>query len=104
MFCGSLCENNKLHGNTACGRRMKANSHHSYNIIIQRDVFVNIKEYRYMTKIGGEIGGNAVILMKIKNGVFFGKTVRKSRGWRTEMQQPFLFTKDRRRIKTINIL
>ena len=42
MFCGSLCENNKLHGNTACGRRKKANSHHSYNIIIQRAVFVNI--------------------------------------------------------------
>lgn len=31
-----------------------------------------------MTKLGGETGGNAVILMKMKNGVFFGRTGRKT--------------------------
>jgi hypothetical protein len=83
---------------------MKANFHHSYNIIIQRAVFVNIKEYRYMTKLGGKTGGNAVILMKMKNGVFPRKTVRNSRGLRTGMQKPFLFAPDPRWIKTKNIL
>lgn len=31
-----------------------------------------------MTKLGGKTGGNAVILMKMKNGVFFGRTGRKT--------------------------
>ena len=31
-----------------------------------------------MTKLGGKTGGNAVILMKINNGVFFGRTGRKT--------------------------
>lgn len=57
-----------------------------------------------MTKLGGETGGNAVILMKMKNGVFPRKTVRKSRGLRTGMQKPFLFAPDPRWIKTKNIL
>ena len=73
MFRVAMCKNNKLHGDAACGRCKKANSHHSYNIIIQRAVFVNIKEYRYMTKLGDETGENAVILMKINNGVLFGE-------------------------------
>ena len=45
-----------------------------------------------MTKLGGETGENAVILMKINNGVFSGKEGRKSKGCRTGMQQAFLFT------------
>ena len=45
-----------------------------------------------MTKLGGETGENAVILMKINNGVFSGKEERKSKGCRTGMQQAFLFT------------
>ena len=44
-----------------------------------------------MTKLGGETGENAVILMKINNGVFFGKAERKSKGCRTGMQQPLSF-------------
>lgn len=52
-----------------------------------------------MTKLGGKTGGNAVILMKMKSGVFPGKNGRTNRGCRIRNRQTILFTPDRRRVK-----
>ena len=42
-----------------------------------------------MTKLGGKTGGNAVILMKMKNGVFFGRTGGKTWAAAPGCRSPF---------------
>lgn len=53
-----------------------------------------------MTKLGGETGENAVILMKINNGVFSGKREGKVKAAAPGCSNLYRFTPDHRRIRT----